>query len=102
RQVAVLAKELRRRDELTWRLSVGLVRRAEDHHDVTAAARVQRVGAVDVAQLLLLEHLQNHLLLARDVRVVEVLERPDALVADRLVLIRRESGGVARGWVTTR
>ncbi len=49
RQVAMLAEELRVRDELFWRLRVGLIRRPEHDHHVTATVRVQRVGAVDVA-----------------------------------------------------
>ncbi len=53
RQVAVLAEEVRQRDGLAGRSGVGLVRRAEHDDDVAAAVRMQRVGAVDVAQLLL-------------------------------------------------
>ena len=58
-QVAVLTEELRRSDELSRRLRVGLVRRPEDDDDVAAAARMERVGAVDVLQLLLLHHLRR-------------------------------------------
>ena len=53
---------------------------------------MQGVGAVDVAELLLLHHLQDDLLLAREVRVVEVREVVDEVVADRLVVARRDLG----------
>ena len=59
---------------------------------------MQPVGAVDVAQLLLLHDLQHDLLLAGQVRVVEVLERDD-LVAHGLVVGRRDLRRVAGGWV---
>ena len=103
-QVAVLAEELRRGDELPRRLRVGLVRRPEDDDHVTAAVRMQRIGAVDVPQLLLLHHLEDDLLLPGEVRVVEVLERRDDLVPDRLVVggrdLRRVPGsGIAAGEV---
>ena len=102
-QVAVLTEELRGATS-TRRLRVGLVRRPEDDDHVTAAVRMQGIGAVDVPQLLLLHHLEHDLLLPGDVRVVEVLERRDDLVPDRLVVggrhLRRVPGGrVAAGEV---
>ena len=54
-QIPVLPEELAEGDQLARRRRIGLVGRTEDDDDVAAAVRMERVGAVDVAQLLLEE-----------------------------------------------
>src|SRR6266536_3573887 len=85
RQIAVLAEELRRRDRLAGCGRVELVWRPRDHDHVPAARGVQRVAAVDVAQLLLL-HDPGDDPLAGAGRVAQLLESADDLVPDGLVV----------------
>jgi hypothetical protein len=74
REVAVLAEELAEGDPLAGRRRVELVRRPGDDDDVAAPARVERIGAVDVLQVLLVEDRRQDLG-ARMGRVGQVLER---------------------------
>src|SRR5258707_1246689 len=78
RQVAVLAEELAERDSRAGRRGVELVWRTEHDDDVSAPVRMERVGAVDVSQLLLLHDPEDDLL-ARIDRVGQVLEGGDDL-----------------------
>ena len=99
RPVAVLAEELRGRDGHARGGRVELVGRPGDHDHVARAGRVLGVAAVDVGQLLLLEHVEDHLA-ARRPRVLEALEGLDDLVADRVVVGQRDQARlVAAGQV---
>ena len=83
RQVAVLAEELAEGDALAGRGRVELVGRPEDDGDVAASAGMERIGAVDVSQLALEEHVEDDLL-AWVSGVCQVLEGRDDLVPDRV------------------
>ena len=90
RQVAVLAEELTERDSLPRRPGVGLVWRPEDDDDVATPVRMEGVGAIDVAQLLL-EHDPVDDLGARMSWIGQVLERTDDRRPDLRVGRRRGS-----------
>jgi hypothetical protein len=88
RQVAVLAEELAVGDRRSDRRRIELVGRPEHDNDVARSVRMEAVVAVDVPEVLLLEHSRDNLL-ARVGRVSQVLERGDDLVANGLVLVGR-------------
>ncbi|HEY4792370.1 MAG TPA: hypothetical protein VIJ05_13770, partial [Actinomycetes bacterium] len=99
RPVAVLAEELRGGDGHARGGGVELVGRPGDHHQVAGAGRVLGVAAVDVGQLLLLEHVEDDLAVGRP-RVLELLEGGDDLVTDLVVVGQRDQAGlVAAGQV---
>ena len=91
-QIAMLAEELAERDPLAQGRRVELIRRLEHDDDVAAAAGMERVAAVDVAQLLL-EHDLEHDLRARVGRVAQRVEGVDDLGPGLRVGRRRRPGG---------
>ena len=88
-EIPVLPEELAEGDQLTGRRSVRLVRRTEHDDHVATAVRMQRVRAVDVAELFLEEDALDDLL-ARVRGVGQVLEVVDDLLPDRVVVTGRD------------